>query len=514
MKKISPFWFVFISLLGLLLYLPSVSAPFQFDDYLTIVLNPVIQNIQRIDHIWLYDPSRFLTHLTFAINFNASQYDTMGYHVINVIIHCVNAVLFLCFLQMFRLKMSICHQASIFSVLIFLTHPIQTSAVSYIAQRATLLTTMFYMLAILFFFMYRRQRCIKMYVLSLLVTILGIFCKPIMITVPFAIGLIDFYFGEGKRYRWREYIPHLLIVLMIPVLLAFWRYKSVTLGTVLSMTKEADVLTHSQYLFTQFHVLWKYIRLVLLPINQTLDYDVPIYVTFFNTKTVIAFLGLLAIFIYAVLMVRKKKLVSFCIMWCFLTLALESSIFPIKDVMFEHRLYLPMIGFSLLLGHAPGYLLRVKPASKYVFILLLCVLCVLTVKRNLLWADRIAFLEDNARQSPYKLRVLNSLAIAYVEAGRHNDAVKQMLKIIKLNPNDTQALNNLANTYRLMEFYDEAITYYSKGLAIQSNNASAYYFRSQCYFGLGRMKEAKADLRRAQELRFPYIDEKYVEKLE
>ena len=93
-----------------------------------------------------------------------------------------------------------------------------------------------------------------------------------------------------------------------------------------------------------------YIRLLFLPFNQNLDYDYPVFKNIFELPVLISFLFLIAVLFFAKRLFLKYRLVSFSIFWFFLTLLPESSFLPIKDVIFEHRLYLPLVGYSIILG--------------------------------------------------------------------------------------------------------------------------------------------------------------------
>lgn len=502
--------------LAILVYIPSFFAPFQFDDYLTVVVNPFIKNISRLDLLWMYDPSRFLTHVTFALNFHFGKLNTFGYHLVNLVFHIANTFLVFAFVQRVVRTKNFYRQQTVFpaliAALIFLLHPIQTSAVTYIAQRSTLMAVFFYMMTILTFWNYRDKNHGGWLGVSLLSTLAGCFCKPIMISVPFALWLVDYAFIQERTHQRKVVVSHLCVVLIIPVLLAYWRFHDITLAGVLSMTQESDALTRGQYLFTQFHVIWEYIRLLFLPVEQNLDYDFPIYAGFFNTRTVIAFAGLMGLLGLGFALFKRQRIVGFCILWFFLTLALESSIFPIKDVIFEHRLYLPMVGFSFLIAMAD---VKIKDADlmKGFAIGIIVVYASLSIYRNYIWSDRILFLEDAARKSPKKLRVLNSLAIAYAESGRYPRAVDLMKKILQLNPDDRQTVSNLANTYRLMGDFEMALIYYQRTLQNDPNNGPAYYFRSLCYFHLGYINKALEDVKKAQKLHFPYVDPEYVNTL-
>ena len=101
------------------------------------------------------------------------------------------------------------------------------------------------------------------------------------------------------------------------------------------------------YLLTQFRVMVTYIRLLFIPIHQNLDYDYPIAKSLLELPILASLIFLGSILTIAVRVFSKYRLISFGIFWFFLTLLPESSIIPIKDVIYEHRLYLPMVGFSI-----------------------------------------------------------------------------------------------------------------------------------------------------------------------
>ena len=114
-------------------------------------------------------------------------------------------------------------------------------------------------------------------------------------------------------------------------------------------TQETSSLSRTDYLLTQFNVITTYIRLLFFPVNQNLDYDYPISRTLFEFPTLLSFLFLTSVVAFGGWMFKKSRLISFGIFWFFITLSVESSIIPIRDVIFEHRVYLPSVGFVIFL---------------------------------------------------------------------------------------------------------------------------------------------------------------------
>ena len=174
------------------------------------------------------------------------------------------------------------------------------------------------------------------------------FTKEIAFTLPVSIALIEIFFFNAawmkKTKAWLAVIPLLfgLLFLFGPTLLGrFAQFE--TVGEVLGISRH-------DYLLTQINVVCTYIRLLFLPINQNLDYDYPISRDFFDLHLWFSALILLAILAIAIILYRRDRLISFGILFFFITLSIESSIIPIADVIFEHRLYLPSVGFCIIVS--------------------------------------------------------------------------------------------------------------------------------------------------------------------
>ena len=198
------------------------------------------------------------------------------------------------------------------------------------------------------------------YAMSIISTILAMRTKEIAFTLPVMIILYEWMFFKGDvRKRLLYIFPFLLTMLIIPLTLMGFKGSPDGVIGVDELTRIAGIgLSRWDYLITEFRVIVTYIRLLFFPINQNLDYDYPIYRTFLNPEVLLSFLFLLALFglgaylFYVSTRTEKGnrlwlRMVSFGIFWFFVTLSVESSIIPIVDVIYEHRLYLPSVGFFL-----------------------------------------------------------------------------------------------------------------------------------------------------------------------
>ncbi len=492
---------------AILVYYPALKAPFQFDDYATIVENPVIKSLHNISWLWVYDPSRFLTHLSFALNYHIGGLKVFGYHIVNVIIHLLNAGMVYVFwrwtLEIVRVeragRKAMGGPSAIFPVgaaLVFLLHPIQTQAVTYVSERSVLLATFFYLGTMLSYIQYRHTSKIIFYGLAIGLAALGLFTKPIIISLPFALLLYEIYFlnpitEKSLLQRFVVLWPFFVTVLVVPVLLILWKYKTFDPAHFLEITHETTRLSRIEYLLTQFNVVSTYGWLLLLPIHQNFDYDFPIAHNSFYLSTACGALVIVGIFIVMVKLFKKHRLLSFAILWMFITLALESSIFPINDVIFEHRLYLPMVGFSAGLFLTLNNFID-NPRSQILIIgFILLGYGFLTFRRNMVWQDRIGFMEDVAQKSPYKARVFNNLGIAYYDNGKLESAKAAYRRAIELKPNFANPHNNLGNVLKDQGKFEEAKTEYEEALAIDPNYPGALY-------NLGNIYQLRADFSRAE----------------
>ena len=162
------------------------------------------------------------------------------------------------------------------------------------------------------------------------------------------------------------------------------------------VTEGAPGISSAHYFLTQFRVLVTYIRLLFLPLNQNFDYEYSISKSLFELSTLVSFLFLTSILFFARRMFSRYRLISFSILWFVLTLTPESSVIPIKDVIFEHRLYLPMAGFSIFLVSGTYYFFG-KNFFKVMIVTLTLIVAgysFLTYQRNKIWKNEITLWED------------------------------------------------------------------------------------------------------------------------
>ena len=289
---------------------------------------------------------------------------------------------------------------------------------------------------------------------------------------------------------------------------------SVNFGKLKGMDKElygTSFVSSRNYLLTQFRVIVTYLRLLLVPINQNLDYDYPIARSLFRLPVFASLILLLIILGIGFILFRRYRLLSFGIFWFFLTLIPESSIIPIRDVIYEHRLYLPMVGYALFLPSGLYYLL----SGKKQYLLVPCLLIItlgystLTYIRNQVWRSDLTFWTDVVKKSPHKGRDYNNVGMAYGIRGEYEKALTYLNKAVALDPNLFEVYNNRALIYRAKGEYDQAIQDYNLALKINPTYAKAHNNRGNTYNIIGKEDAAMADYNQAIELAPQSFSEPY-----
>jgi len=494
---------------GLIIYSNSFNCGWHFDDEPSIINNLAIKDISNIKAISSFDPSRFVTVFSLALNWHFGGQRVLGYHVVNLIIH-LTAAIFVWWLALLLLKTPALKNKDykngsfffpLFIGLIFVAHPVQTQAVTYIIQRAAALAALFYTASVVFYIKYRLAEKHKSlyYTLALVACVLGMFSKELVFTLPFMLIAIEFFFfkAEGK-FSFKPLVPFLFTLAIIPVVIIFVH------STALKETSEASgKISSVTYLLTQFQVIVTYLRLYVLPVNLNLDYDYPLAKSFFEFKTLLSFLFLVLIMVFGVIVYKKNRLISFGIFWFFLTLAVESSILPIKDVIYEHRLYLPMIGLTFTFIALLYELLNGKNV-KYLAAMIGVIVILLSYasyQRNFVWENEITLWTDVIQKSPNKYRAYINRGLDYQRHFALDKAMADLEKGLSLDPNNAIAYCNIGAIYGLKEERETALECFNKAITLDPKYEEAYNNRGSIYFQLGQYDKAIADFNTAMRLK-------------
>jgi tetratricopeptide (TPR) repeat protein len=522
-----------IIFLCLAIYSNTFHVPFILDDEGSIQLLPAVHGLANYFKDWdgyNYLPNRAFGYFTFALNYEFGGLNLPGYHMVNLVVHSLSGLLVYALVRLiFRTPFmqgayKRPESVNIFAFIIalfFVCHPIQTQAVTYIVQRLTSMTAMFYLAALVCYLRWRSQACTNRpgwYLLTLLAILLAMKTKEISFTLPVMIVLFEvFFFGMPDRKQLVKMIPLFMTILLIP-LTTYFKITPVIeaaggkgsfLSDVNTQAYDLVQLTRPEYILTQLSVMITYLRLLLLPINQHLDYDYPITHTLFEPRPLLSLLLLLAIFVFAIYLIIKSRqhhaqmikhqhtstapllrLAALGIFWFFITISVESSIIVIKDVIYEHRLYLPSIGFFIFLVSFSTLAVkslhsRFKSLNTVIFLVITCVIMTLSTAayaRNNVWHDWITFWSDNVTKAPKKGRPRLILGIGYYYKGDFENALQNYEKAALLKPNFIEAYYNIGLVHYARKEHKKAISMYMKVLGISAFDARQF---AQTYNDIG-----------------------------
>ena len=511
-----------ILFLGIIIYSNSFVSTFHLDDINNIRDNASIRNLSNIKGMWEFSQTRFLALYSFAWNFHYGQLNVWGYHLVNLLIHLINAILvywltFLIFSTPVLKDKFLAKDKTILSLAVaflFVSHPLATQSVTYIVQRMTSMSAMFYFLGLVLYLHSRLtdngRAKTRLLIGCGISVLLACLTKENAFTFPFAIVLLEIFFLQTRPNAISFKDKRVLLIgaaLVSLIALGFYAYSDYVLNPEYEDQNQGDNnITSWRYLLTQFSVILKYIQLLILPINQVFDYNYKLVTSFVDPRAWISFIALLGLITLAIFTFKKHRIISFGIFWFFLTIAIESSIIPLQDLIFEHRTYLPSFGFFLIFVHVIYWLAwkNIKTIGISILALVVVLNSVLTYMRNNVWKDEITLSTDSINKSPGKGRPYNNRGDALVDAGRYEEALLDFDKAVELLPKYAMAYYNRGNLYQKQKKYDQALADFNYAIRYRRDFDKAYNNRGTLYKETNRLDEALVDYDRAISLNPDY----------
>jgi protein O-mannosyl-transferase len=353
-KRFNVAAFCIIAVMILIAYSNTFKADFHFDDNPSIVENIGIKRFTWESFVGCFAGTRPIINLSIFLNYQLSGLNVVGWHIVNISFHILNSFfVYLLILQTLKLSALVdrygyrATRMALFGALLFALHPIQTESVTYIISRTELIATFFYLATFLLFIKGTTRKQFAYYIGAFLTATLAMGSKEWSVTLPVMLFLYDFLFLSDSSFKTAltRLNAHFLIAVSWGVLIytmSTTKMSGAGFGVV-----GTNNITSWNYLLTSCNVIWTYIRILLLPINQNLDYSYPRAYTLFELPTLLSVLGHLCVMVVAFWLYRKKKwtLIPFGVAWFYITLSPTQSFVPILDMIFEHRVYLPSLGF-------------------------------------------------------------------------------------------------------------------------------------------------------------------------
>jgi tetratricopeptide (TPR) repeat protein len=481
---------------GALAYANTLQVPFVFDDEQNIQTNAAIR-LTEFDLAGLWAAAfdspgvRPVASASFALNYLAGGYDVAGYHALNIAIHLANGVLvYLLALQIIRRQAGLPGQKlarsrgdpiplmALFTALVFVAHPIQTQAVTYVVQRMTSLAVMFYLAALLLYVRARAQsrpwRQWALLAAAVACGALALGSKQIAATLPLTLLLYEWYFERDLSGPWLAKRAKLFAGLAAAFALLAFAY---LVDHPRALDFDAREFTPWERLLTQLRVILFYLSLLFYPAPWRLSvtHHFPTSHSLLDPPTtLLSLFAIIGLLVLAVVWARHRRLLSFCLLWFFLHLAIESS-FVSLEMVYEHRLYLPMFGFALAASYALAFPLALRRGwTLAVGAALIASLATAAHVRNRVWHDPVTLWSDVVAKGPRGWRAQNNLGAALEKHGEIDSAIQHFQTAVQIKPNYARAHNNLGVALEAQARRGEAIHHYREAVRIAPGYSEAH----------------------------------------
>ncbi len=477
---------------ALALYSNTYGNGFHYDDREVIVQNQLIRRISPVeaftspsfDHAGRFPVFRPLLLLSYAANYRLGGLHPFGYHLANVLLHALVAVLLYVVTSRLvaggsgsdRLSPVLPWLAAMF----FAAHPINTETVNYIWARSTSLATVFYLLGVVCFLQARaslepgepRNRALRRLWIgcALAAFFLALCSKEIAITLPAVLLLTELCNRGRSSVRERAWLH-------VPFWVMGGAYALFMYHHVAGVLTEPPPRSVAVNLLTQFNVIAGYVRLLLVPAGLNVFHVVPEVRSLAAFPTPFSLLLLSLLVVLAGIAYRRYALITLAILWFLMTLSPTSSVLPLKVLMNEHRLYLPGMGFCILVAALlAGPVRRRYPrAAIAVALAILSLYAVGTVRRNTVWKNEVTLWADALRKSPGRVEPHIQMGVGYAERGMAEAAVAEYEKALEIYPYLPDVHYNLGNVYLDAGMYERAADEYQKMLALVPSSARGHY---------------------------------------
>jgi tetratricopeptide (TPR) repeat protein len=480
---------LFLVCITSLLYLPSLTADFVFDDHYLIQNNPFLRSTSGIhvaftqDYYGQVNPQyalgyyRPLSVLTHWMDWQVWGENAFGHHFTNLIIHiCTVLLLFFLLDKLFEDS-----PLSFFAALIFALHPCHVSTVTFISGRVDALATFFSLLTL---FLFMRQKA-----LSPVSYFVALLCKEISVTTPALV------FWKQKDQGWRSaflwMIPFAVVLIMILIL------RKTILG---SVSQNLPSITVNQ-VWNGLALIPAYLRFLVLP-----PFQLYLEPQLQNLNPIWSILSLV-LFLAGLIFLKNRQIASWSAIWL-ITLLPVLGLIRIETSIDERFLYLPSVSFCLLTGAWLMQYLRARNKSsavsqKQVLVVGLVVTLFyapLLFVRQAYWNNDVALWASAVETTPESATVRFRLGVAYLQAGLVKEAAQEFMTGLNMNQDNkaiTAALNaHLAITRQLLN-QNQVEELYRKALQIDPNYFTAHFNLGLFYKQNHRDAEAIQELEAA-----------------
>jgi protein O-mannosyl-transferase len=448
-----------------------------------------------------WHPLTWLSHMADCQMFGLHP---AGHHLVNVLLHAVNALLL--FLLFSRATGAFWKSA--FVAALFALHPLHVESVAWVAERKDVLSALFWMLTLMFYLRYTERPGSARYLLTLLCFALGLMAKPMLVTLPFVLLLLDYWplarfsrhgaepattcsdgLSGPKRQPARvvlEKAPFLVLSAASCVVTFFAQQKGGAVGSI-------EVIPLSFRFGNALIAYVRYLGKMIWPSRLAVIYPLPATITV--PEIVGAALLLTAITVLVVMAARKHPYLLVGWLWYIGTLVPVIGLVQVgKQAMADRYSYIPLIGLFIMIAWGIPSLLEQWRYRRIVLAacagVLLPGLMVCTWRQLGFWKNSITLFTRAVEAVPDNGTALVYLGRSLAEKGRSREALPYVAEALRLFPNDADWLTTMGALLAMEGRTGEAISYFTKALRGNPGFAEAHHSLGNALMQQGRIREA------------------------
>jgi tetratricopeptide (TPR) repeat protein len=476
-----------------------------YDDELYVTENSQVQAGITVEGIiWAFTTFHAgnwhpLTWLSHILDCELYGLNPMGHHWTNLLFHMTNTLLLFFLFQ----KMTGSMWRSAFVAALFAIHPLHVESVAWVAERKDVLSTFFWMLTIIVYYRYVKCPSLFAYLLIILFLSLGLMAKPMLVTLPFVLLLLDFWPLERLKYNshhqssnfqalnlsrliW-EKIPLLVPVAASSVLTFIAQQK---VGAVYSF----EALSIKTRIANACVSYANYMVKAIWPQKLAIFYPHPFGMlsswNIFGSVLLIAGFSFLAI-----RMLTQYKYVAIGWLWYLGTLVPVIGLLQVgAQGMADRYTYIPLIGLFIIVAWGMPDLLKKWHYSKIILAVLAIILISVFSTRSYFqtkhWENSAAVFENATKVTDYNWLAYNNLGLALMRDGKAEKAVFYYKKALEIKPDYLIALDNLGIALFQTGKLEEALSYYSEALKIAPEHAGIHNHIANVMTAQGQLEKA------------------------
>jgi len=482
-----------------------------FDDPKYIIDNNHVKSgitISNIKWAFSFDPSKELgtyyhplTWMSHMMDVQLFHLNPGMHHIMNLFFHIINSLLLFFLIW----KMTHDYWKSLFIAAMFGLHPVNVDSVAWIAERKSLLSTFFWLLTLLSYWYYIKKPDIHHYILTLFIFVCGLLTKPIVVTLPFIMLLLDYWplnrcnsyssneklrkEGAGIKNLILEKIPFLVLGL---ILLGVSSYSTIN-RYIPYKTNPLDLrIAHSIISYVI------YIGKLFLPLKLAIHHPYPPTVPLWHVIGSILILGGFSIFV----IITRKRYPFLIVGWLWYLATLLPVIGIIQVGLWpsyaERWAYIPYIGIFIIITWGLTVLFRQWGMEKYFlvfsFLVIIPILMWVTAIQVSYWKDSITLFTHTLNVTENNDEIHSDIAVPFIEKNDLEASIFHLNEALKINPNCATAHSNLGVVLTMEGKSQEAIGHFEQAIRIKPELYTAHYNLGRAFYFQNRIDESIQEL--------------------